>query len=65
MALVGNLQDFNITNILPIIKAENQTGVLEVKYKDDVIKITFLEGQVVYGETTQAKDGRRLRYACL
>lgn len=61
MALVGNLQDFNITNILPIIKAENQTGVLEVKYKDDVIKITFLEGQVVYGETTQAKDGRRLR----
>lgn len=61
MALAGDLQDFNITNILPIIKAENQTGILKVKNKDDQIKITFVEGQVVYGETTQAKDGRRLR----
>ncbi|MFQ5431133.1 MAG: DUF4388 domain-containing protein [Nitrospinota bacterium] len=61
MALAGSLKDFNITNILPIIKAENQTGVLEVKNKGEEIKITFLEGQIVYGETTAAKDSRRLR----
>ena len=59
--LKGNLKDFNITNILPIIKAENQTGILSVKDKDNVIRITFLEGQVVYGEFTAAKDIKRLR----
>lgn len=61
MALQGDLKDFAITSILPIIKAENQTGVLDVRYKDDVVAVSFSEGQVVYGETAPARDMKRLR----
>ncbi|GMT42759.1 MAG: hypothetical protein IEMM0002_1170 [bacterium] len=61
MALEGDLKDFAITSILPIIKSENQTGVLEVKYKEEVCRVSFLEGQVVYGETIPARDLKRLR----
>ncbi len=46
----GNLKDFSITNILPIIKAETKTGLLEVKGEHRTILVTFLNGAVVYAQ---------------
>ncbi len=46
----GNLKDFSITNILPIIKAETKTGLLEVKGENRVILVSFLGGSVVYAQ---------------
>ncbi|MBI5179150.1 MAG: DUF4388 domain-containing protein [Nitrospinae bacterium] len=48
MSLQGNLKDFSITNILPILKTENKTGILEVKNEEKTVRIGFVEGQVVY-----------------
>ncbi|MEE8484735.1 MAG: DUF4388 domain-containing protein [Nitrospinota bacterium] len=61
MALQGNLKDFAITNILPMIKMESKTGSLEVKFKNDYVRIVFLEGQIVYGETVAERDAKRVR----
>ncbi len=46
----GNLKDFSITNILPIIKAETKTGLLEVKGENRTILVSFLGGNVVYAQ---------------
>lgn len=46
----GNLKDFSITNILPIIKAETKTGLLEVKGENRTILVSFQGGSVVYAQ---------------
>ncbi|MBI5638766.1 MAG: DUF4388 domain-containing protein [Nitrospinae bacterium] len=46
----GNLKDFSITNILPIIKAETKTGLLEVKGENRAILVSFQGGNVVYAQ---------------
>ncbi len=46
----GNLKDFSITNILPIIKAETKTGLLEVKGESRTILVSFQGGNVVYAQ---------------
>ncbi|MBI5816731.1 MAG: DUF4388 domain-containing protein [Nitrospinae bacterium] len=65
MALQGNLDDFNILNILQMIKLEGKTGRLTVSDKDDLVRITFDNGAIIFAEGPPAKDGARIESALL
>ena len=59
MALQGSLADFNILNILQMIKLEGKTGKLTLSEGDDVVKITFDSGNIIYAESQpEADEGR-------
>lgn len=57
----GNLKDFAITSILPIIKAETKTGTLEVKNEPKTILVGFVDGSVVYAQYGDESSLRRAR----
>ena len=60
MALRGSLDDFNIVNILQMIKLENKTGRLSLNELDDQVNISFDDGKIVYAEGTAENDEKRL-----
>ncbi len=47
MALEGTLRDFSFADILQLISLQRKTGVLTLKGKENVVTISFLEGQIV------------------
>ncbi len=65
MALRGNLDDFNIVNILQMIKLESKTGRLTLAEADEVVKITFDKGSIIYAEGAANKDESRLENVLL
>lgn len=60
MALQGSLADFNILNILQMIKLEGKTGKLTLSQGEDLIKITFDSGSIIYAESVPAADEARI-----
>ena len=60
MALQGSLADFNILNILQMIKLEGKTGKLTLSEGDDVVKITFDSGNIIYAESQPEVDEGRI-----
>lgn len=60
MALKGSLDDFNIMNILQMIKLEGKTGRLSLTEKDETIRITFDNGAIIYAESSPQRDEARL-----
>jgi len=65
MALKGNLDDFNIVNILQMIKLEGKTGRLTLAENEEQVKITFDEGNIIYAEGTPLKDEKRIQSTLL
>ncbi|VAX18275.1 hypothetical protein MNBD_NITROSPINAE02-1051 [hydrothermal vent metagenome] len=65
MALRGNLDDFNIVNILQMIKLEGKTGRLTLAEAEEVVKITFDKGFIIYAEGASNKDESRLENVLL
>ncbi|VAX23876.1 hypothetical protein MNBD_NITROSPINAE03-1592, partial [hydrothermal vent metagenome] len=65
MALKGNLDDFNIVNILQMIKLEGKTGRLTLVENEEQVKITFDEGNIIYAEGTPLKDEKRIKSTLL
>ncbi|MBI5183624.1 MAG: DUF4388 domain-containing protein, partial [Nitrospinae bacterium] len=61
MALKGNLEDFNLTNILQIISMEKKSGALDITRDSERFRISFLKGKVIYAEKDYNKDMDRLR----
>ncbi len=61
MVLKGNLEDFNLTNILQIISMEKKSGDLNVTQNDEKGKISFLKGKVIYAERNYKNDEDRLK----
>jgi len=47
MAVEGSLDLFQLPEILQIISQEQKTGILTVQGQDDIVAISFLDGQVV------------------
>jgi len=60
MALEGTLRDFSLADILQLIGIQKKTGILTLEREDEVIKIVFLDGQVVGAEQAQEKLEHRL-----
>ncbi|MGK7344641.1 MAG: DUF4388 domain-containing protein [Candidatus Nitrospinota bacterium M3_3B_026] len=60
MALKGSLDDFNIMNILQMIKLEGKTGRLTLTEKDETVRITFDNGAIIYAESSPQRDETRL-----
>ena len=65
MALTGNLADFSIVNILQMIKLEGKTGRLDLTEADDLVKITFDQGNIIYAESNPQKDEGRIESTLL
>lgn len=61
MALQGNLDDFNILNILQMIKLEGKTGRLTLTEGEELVKITFNNGSIIFAEISPAKEETRLK----
>lgn len=61
MALQGSLDDFNILNILQMIKLEGKTGRLTLTDSDELVKITFSDGSIIFAEISPAKEETRLK----
>lgn len=65
MALKGSLDDFNIVNILQMIKLEGKTGRLTLTEEDDLVKLTFDQGNIIYAEGVPAMDEARIESTLL
>jgi hypothetical protein len=61
MALQGNLDDFNILNILQMIKLEGKTGRLTLTEGEELVKITFSAGSIIFAEISPSKEETRLK----
>jgi hypothetical protein len=63
MALEGNLRDFGLDAIFQLIANNRNTGVLTLEsVQDEKIKISFIQGQVVWADTHPRKVEDRLGY---
>ncbi len=63
MALEGNLKDFGLDAIFQLIANNRNTGVLTLEStQDEKIKISFIQGQVVWADTHPRKVEDRLGY---
>jgi hypothetical protein len=60
MALQGSLADFNILNILQMVKLEGKTGKLTLSQGEDLVKITFDSGSIIYAESRPEADESRI-----
>lgn len=65
MALQGSLDDFNIVNILQMVKLESKTGRLTLTEGDDLVKITFDNGAVIYAESAPQREEKRIELIVL
>jgi len=65
MAFKGSLKEFNISNILQMIKMEDKTGTLHVKSEDDSIHISFVNGSVVYAYSEKRNDENRFKFSLI
>jgi hypothetical protein len=51
MALQGTIKDFGLADILQLIGIQRKSGILTLENAEDVVTVTFLEGQVVAADT--------------
>lgn len=51
MALKGTLKDFSLADIFQLIGIQRKTGVLTLKDKDNVVTVSFVDGNVVAAES--------------
>lgn len=56
MALKGTLKDFGIADIFQLISHQSKTGVLHLHSKDQEVRISFVNGDVVRAESTTRKS---------
>lgn len=61
MALQGSLDDFNILNILQMIKLEGKTGRLTLTEGDELVKVTFDNGSIIFAEISPVKEEARIK----
>src|SRR5688500_15975344 len=47
MAIEGNLEVFQLPEILQMIAAQRKTGILTVQGESDIVAVSFKDGQVV------------------
>ena len=53
MSLKGNLQTFDLPNILQLLSNGEKTGILKVTNNGKEVKIIFQEGTVIYATSSQ------------
>ena len=51
MALEGTLKDFSLADIFQLIGIQRKTGVLTLTNPDDVVTVSFLDGNVVSADS--------------
>jgi len=56
MALKGTLKDFGIADIFQLISHQSKTGVLHLNSKEQEVRISFVNGDVVRAESTTRKQ---------
>ena len=60
MALEGTLRDFHLADIFQLISIQKKTGLLTLKDKDDVVTVSFKDGNVVAADSSRKKIEDRL-----
>ncbi len=55
MALKGTLKDFGIADIFQLISQQSKTGVLHIANKQEEVRISFSNGDVIRAESTSRK----------
>lgn len=60
MALRGNIETFYLSSLLQLLSNDNKTGVLQLSSRDDIVKIFFKEGTIIYATSSKKED--RLGY---
>src|SRR5437867_4042654 len=55
MALEGTLRDFGLADIFQLIGNQRKTGVLTLKSEDDIVTVSFVDGQVVSADSQNKK----------
>ena len=60
MALKGTLRDFSLADIFQLIGIQRKSGVLTLKDKDNVVSVSFVDGNVVAAESQHRRLEDRL-----
>jgi len=60
MALAGTLKDFSLADIFQLIALQKKTGYLTLRNNEDVVTVTFLDGNVVGAESLHKRLEDRL-----
>jgi len=60
MALKGTLKDFSLADIFQLIGIQRKTGVLTLRDKDNVVTVSFVDGNVVAAESQHRRLEDRL-----
>src|SRR5262245_42233210 len=60
MALKGTLQDFSLADIFQLIGIQRKTGILTVKHEQEVMTVSFVEGNVVGADSLHRRLEDRL-----
>ncbi len=60
MALKGTLQDFSLADIFQLIGIQRKTGVLTVKHDQEVMTVSFVDGNVVGADSLHRRLEDRL-----
>src|SRR5881296_405350 len=60
MALQGTLRDFSLADIFQLIGLQKKTGVLTLKSGEEVVTVSFLEGNVVSADSLHRRIEDRL-----
>ncbi|MCZ6669852.1 MAG: DUF4388 domain-containing protein, partial [Acidobacteria bacterium] len=60
MALEGTLKDFSLADIFQLIGIQKKTGVLTLKNDEDMVTVSFLNGNVVAADSLPRKLEDRL-----
>ncbi len=55
MALEGTLKDFSIADIFQLIGYQRKTGILTLKNGDEVVTVSFLNGEVVWSDSLKKR----------
>ena len=62
MALEGTLKDFSIADIFQLIGYQRKTGILTLKNADEVITVSFVNGEVVWSDSLKKRLEDMLGY---
>ncbi len=62
MALQGNLEDFDLTDVLQLIHLGKKNGSLEIETKDNKGEIYFESGKVVFAKTRKNSGEDAIHY---
>ncbi|MEW5807481.1 MAG: DUF4388 domain-containing protein [Acidobacteriota bacterium] len=60
MALKGTLKDFSMADIFQLISLQRKSGILRVKSAEELITVSFLNGYIVWADTSQRELEERL-----